>query len=297
MIKISVITPSYNQAVFIDATIRSVINQDYENFEYIVVDGGSTDGSVDIIRSYSDKIDVTIVERDNGQSNAINKGFRIASGEVLCWVNSDDLLWPGALKTVGEYFTKNADCQWLLGNCRFTDLFLKMHWHYKARQLKPEDYLLFGEGNFLAQSSVFFKKKLWQQAGELNENLHYAMDLDLWLRFLTIAPLHTLDVDLSVNRQYDFTKTNTGREKVVKEISTIIYNSSLNKQTNYQLAKIERSVRANLLKIEKHAFRTSLYAALNNIFQFKLRLQDRLRIIGIIIKNVTKKFLGMKLPA
>lgn len=297
MVKISVITPSYNQAVFIDATIRSVIEQDYENMEYIVVDGGSTDGSVDIIQSYSDKIDLIIVEPDKGQSDAINKGFRRATGDIICWVNSDDMLLPGALKKVGTYFNEHPGCRWLAGNCRFTDLFLNMHWHYKIKKLDPVDYLLFGEGNFLAQSSVFFEKKLWEEAGEINQNLHYAMDLDLWLRFLAIAPLHTLDEDLSINRQYPATKTNTGREKVIQEVATIVVNSTLNKQKHYTYNEIERSVRANFLKIEKHEFRTALYNMLNNIFQFKLSYKERAHLIAIIVKNVTKKFLGLKLPA
>lgn len=297
MLRISVITPSYNQAVFIDSSIRSVINQKYDNVEYIVVDGGSTDGSVDIIYSYKDKINVIIVETDNGQSEAINKGFQIATGDIVCWVNSDDLLLPNALQKVANYFTQFPDCFWLAGNCRFTDFFLKMHWHYQVKTLDPVDYLLFGEGNFLAQPSVFFKRDLLHKAGELKTDLHYAMDLDLWLRFLSIAPLHTLNEDLSINRQYDTTKTNTGREKVIKEVATIIKTSLLNKQKNYPYSKIESSIRASFLKIEKHTFRTSLYTILNNIFQFKLSYKDRIRIIGIIIKNVTKRFMGLKIPS
>src|SRR4051794_29425295 len=106
--KISVITPSFNQAPFLEETILSIINQDYPNLEYIVIDGGSTDKSVDIIRKYEEKITFWVSEKDNGQSEAINKGFEKATGDIVCWINSDDILLPHALIKVANFFYTNS---------------------------------------------------------------------------------------------------------------------------------------------------------------------------------------------
>src|ERR1700733_11361468 len=108
-LKISVITPSYNQGQFIEETILSVLNQDYDNTEYIVIDGGSTDNTVEIIKKHENKLAYWVSEKDNGQSHAINKGFKLATGDIICWINSDDILIQGALKRVSQYFSDNPD--------------------------------------------------------------------------------------------------------------------------------------------------------------------------------------------
>src|SRR4030066_2441490 len=114
--KISVITPSYNQGQFIEETIISVIGQKYPELEYIIIDGGSTDNSTAIIRKYERDLAYWISEKDSGQSEALNKGFKKASGDIVCWINSDDLLLPGSLKIVAEYFWKHPDVMFINGN-------------------------------------------------------------------------------------------------------------------------------------------------------------------------------------
>ena len=114
--KISIVTPSLNQAKFLEKTIQSVLAQNYSDLEYIIIDGGSTDGSVEIIKKYQDKIAYWVSEKDRGQSHGINKGFALATGDIFAWLNSDDTYMPGALHTVAEYFSKDSDLDFLYGD-------------------------------------------------------------------------------------------------------------------------------------------------------------------------------------
>src|SRR5450759_2806690 len=113
--KISVITPSYNQGQFLEETILSVINQNYPNLEYFIIDGGSTDNSIEIIKKYEKHLTYWVSEKDNGQAHAINKGFKKATGDIVCWINSDDLLIQGAINTISNYFSRNPDVQFING--------------------------------------------------------------------------------------------------------------------------------------------------------------------------------------
>ncbi|MEC4686370.1 MAG: glycosyltransferase family 2 protein [Nitrospirota bacterium] len=120
VLKVSIITPSYNQGQFIEETILSVKNQDYPNIEHIVIDGGSTDGTLDILKKY-DKDIIWLSEPDNGQTHAINKGLRMATGEIIAWVNSDDLLLPHAVSAIEKAFTSNIDAGFIYGNYKIID--------------------------------------------------------------------------------------------------------------------------------------------------------------------------------
>jgi glycosyltransferase involved in cell wall biosynthesis len=283
--KITIVTPSYNQGIFIDQTIRSVLSQGYENLEYIVIDGGSTDDSLSIINSYSSKISRIISEPDKGQSDAINKGFQLATGEILGWLNSDDILLPGSLNKVAGYFSQNPGCKWVAGNCIFTNIFLKPVWQYNVPQIKPEEYLKFWEGNYLSQPSVFFKKELFDEAGGVNIDLHYAMDLDLWLRFMAISPLHVINAGLSINRTYPNTKTSTGKETAIDEIAGIIFNSSLNNKQGFTLPFIKSALRKYFLASEKNTFRSELYNTFKSVSGYKLSLLNKLQLMAIVIKR------------
>ena len=209
---ITVITPSYNQADYLETTLRSVLDQAYPALEYIVIDGGSTDGSVEIIRRYAERLTYWLSEPDNGQAAAINRGMKQASGEILCWLNSDDFLLPGALRSVGEIFARFPQIAWLSGldvtadqagrvlTCRrpvgrFRAL-IRRGW-YHGRSL-----------GFIRQESTFWRRSLWEQAGGcLNEHLHYALDFDLWRRFAAYTDLVTVRAMLAAYRIQPAQKT------------------------------------------------------------------------------------------
>jgi glycosyltransferase involved in cell wall biosynthesis len=200
--KISVVTPSYNQGKFLEETIFSVFNQDYPNLEYIIMDGSSIDNSVEIIKKYADKITYWQSKPDKGQSVAINEGFKHATGDIFCWLNSDDQYIKGALKTVGEYFSNHPDCHWLAGTG-----ILKYVNNKKQREKisKPKrlDLKTISTGiTNIAQPSVFWRKELWNQTKRLCEEFHYAMDFDLWVQFSKITEGHVLDDVFSIAFMY-----------------------------------------------------------------------------------------------
>ncbi len=183
--KFSIITPSFNQGKFIQRTIESVLGQrgDFE-LEYIIVDGGSTDRTLDIIKGYGDKI-TWISEKDHGQSDAINKGFAMASGDILAWLNSDDTYEPGALASVAEGYKRIA-FKWCMGKCRIINEhdFEIRKWItlYKSFKCAIYSYKRLLAQNFISQPAVFFTKKIYKEMGPLCLDCHYAMDYDYWLR-------------------------------------------------------------------------------------------------------------------
>lgn len=180
--KISVITPSFNQADYIEETIKSVITQDYDNFEYIVIDGGSSDASVSIIEANKKSIDYWVSEKDKGQSDALNKGFDASTGDVICWVNSDDIIFPGALTEVARAFRENTDLDLIMGGVAYLDQSSKITrlktYMKPPRILSSRGIVAFG------QQGLFFKKEKYLSVGKINPNLHYLMDTDLVYRFL-----------------------------------------------------------------------------------------------------------------
>lgn len=178
--RISIVTPSYNQAEYIEETIRSVLLQAYPNLEYIVIDGGSTDGSAEIIQAYAPWLAYWVSEPDRGQSDALNKGFARATGELVGWQNSDDLYLPGAfLRMVDEYLrTPNSDL--VFGNVRMIDR--------DGRLIREQRYTRFSrrcllfEGLNVSNQSALWRRSLHTRAGPLDVDLHYEMDLDFFLR-------------------------------------------------------------------------------------------------------------------
>ena len=179
--KVSVVTPTLNQGRFIEATIRSVILQGYPDIEYIVVDGGSTDNTAEIVSRYGPWIDTRLSEPDNGQSDAINKGFGLSSGAVLAWLNSDDTYEPGALLRVGAFFRDNPGADVVYGDTHIIDGEGRV-----IRELRDVPFsrraLAYGSVN-INQASTFWRREAFFELGTLDTTLDYAMDEDLWLRF------------------------------------------------------------------------------------------------------------------
>ena len=178
--KISVITPSYNQAQFLERTIKSIIEQDYPNLEYIVCDGGSNDGSVEIIKKYADKITWWCSEKDKGQSDAINKGLKRATGDIVCWINSDDVLLKGALMEYARMYKENPDCSvYMAQTMRIDENDNVIYFH-----ILPKLYPCFYKNGILnvPQQSWAWKREIFDTIGYINEERHACMDLEFLMR-------------------------------------------------------------------------------------------------------------------
>jgi glycosyltransferase involved in cell wall biosynthesis len=195
--KISIITPTFNSSKYLEDTIKSIISQNYPNLEYIVIDGGSTDGTVDIIRKYSDFIAFWISEPDNGMYDAINKGFQRSTGEIMAWINSDDLYHTGSLSNVANIFNDISDIEWIIGkSCLFNSegLCVKMNdaQYWSKNRLLSMDY------RWIQQENVFWRRSLWVKAGaEMNLNFKLAGDFELWNRFFNYSCLHSVQTSFA----------------------------------------------------------------------------------------------------
>lgn len=208
--KISIVTPSYNQAQFIERTILSILDQHYPDLEYIVMDGGSTDGTLEILKKYSDRI-IWKSEPDSGQSQAINKGLKLATGEVVAYLNSDDCYAPGTLQTIADFFNGHADTRWVTGQCRI----INQHDHvirraiscYKNFLLKwYSNWKLLSE-NFISQPATFWRRAVHTDIGYFNEQEHFCMDYEFWLRLSQKYQPGILNQQLADFRYYPGSKS------------------------------------------------------------------------------------------
>lgn len=198
---ISVVTPSFNQARFVEQTLRSVLDQGFEGLEYVVIDGGSTDGSADIIARYQDRLAYWESEPDRGHAHALNKGFARTSGDIMAWLNSDDLYTGWSLATVAEIFASFPEVEWITGT--------QGHWDEHGRLLAAQevhknvyDYLL-GNYEWIQQESVFWRRSLWERAGgHIDEGYRFMVDGELWSRFFLHARLHSVQCVLGGYRSH-----------------------------------------------------------------------------------------------
>lgn len=223
--KISIVTPSCNQGQFLEETICSILGQGYPNLEYIIIDGGSTDNSVKIIKKYEQSLAYWVSEKDAGQYDAINKGFARSTGEVMAWLNSDDMYLPWTLRTVAEIFDRLQQVDWLttmnpgtvdyFGNCLG---FLNVQGYSKDAFLDGA-YLPFRRKGFcwIQQESTFWRRSLWKKAGgKIAESIHLAADFDLWCRFYRYSELYGVASPFSCFRLQDQQKS-LKIEEYVKE--------------------------------------------------------------------------------
>jgi glycosyltransferase involved in cell wall biosynthesis len=181
------VTPSFNQALFLEQTLRSVLEQDYPNLEYIVIDGGSSDGSLEIIQKYADRLAYWQSQPDQGQTDAINQGFARASGEILAWLNSDDLLLPGAVSAAVRALQAHPEAAMVYGDALLINAEGKTIGKFPAAQT---DYRKLRRGYVhIPQQASFFRADLWQQVAPLDVSFYFAMDYDLWVRLAALAPL------------------------------------------------------------------------------------------------------------
>lgn len=184
---VSIITPSFNQARFLEETIQSVLSQEYPNIEYLVVDGGSTDGSLAIIRRYAGQLAWWVSEPDQGQTDALNKGFAHAKGEIFAWLNSDDTYLPGAITEAVDFLQTHPEAGMVYGDANLVNEEGQMIGRFPARQT---DYRRLRRGYVhIPQQAAFFRSRLWKQVGPLDPSFYFAMDYDLWVRLAKVAPI------------------------------------------------------------------------------------------------------------
>lgn len=238
--KLSIITPSLNQGRYLEQTIQSVLAQDYPNLEYIIIDGGSTDNSVEIIKKYKDRLAYWVSEKDKGQSDAINRGMAHATGDWVAWLNSDDYYLARSFGNTMQYAAFHQDCSWIVGDtimARFHSFFSSEQSLFKARLLgkkiapeytpPPDSWLDFictkFSGLALPQPSSFWKKSLWDSVGGLDPAFHYAMDHELYGRFAHSGHRpHLINIPLAVFRLHADQKTTLESKKfTIDEILTI----------------------------------------------------------------------------
>ena len=216
---VSIVTPSLNQSRFIRETIDSILLQDYPNIEYWVIDGGSDDGTVNILESYGDQI-FWVSETDSGQSQAVNKGWKFSHGEILGWVNADDLLQPLAIRHAVEVLLANPSLSAVYGNTDYISDDGRLIESYPVRAF-DYDALVSETENYIPQPSVFMRRDVLEKVGFLNENLHYVMDFDLWLRLGLITTMEYIPKDMAALRLHAAAKTVKAVSEFAHELSFI----------------------------------------------------------------------------
>ena len=217
---VSIITPSLNQGRFIEATIESVLSQDYPRIEYIVIDGGSTDGTLEVLRRYGERVQ-WISEPDRGQSHAINKGFRRARGDILAWLNSDDTYLPGAVRSAVEYLAEHPDCAMVYGDGYLIDEEGRMTRPFPATE--PFDlWKLVYVHDYILQQSAFFRREAVDAVGYLDERLYWSMDWDLFIRIGKRFPVDYLPKALASLREYGTAKTFSGGTRRLSELVAVM---------------------------------------------------------------------------
>ncbi len=230
--KISIVTPSFNQGAFLSETLRSVLDQNYPNLEYVVVDGGSTDNSVDIIEQHAVRLAWWVSEKDAGQYDAINKGFARMSGDVMAWINSDDKYLPWTFSLVAEIFANRPEVQWLTScyplywdsagqvvNCLHYDGFNRKAF---LRGAYMSDMPWWTRG-WIMQEATFWRRSLWERAGgRIDTSLSIAADFELWARFYQHAELFGVGVPLAGFRVHKTQKTASQMETYRREAEEIL---------------------------------------------------------------------------
>ena len=243
--QISIVTPSLNQADYLEETLSSVLCPGYPELEYIVIDGASTDGSVDIIKRYADRLSYWVSESDRGHAHGINKGFGHTSGEIMGWINSSDVYFPWTLETVAQVFRDLPDVEWIEGMPAYVDV---------GRWPMSIDLgfcnrcdLLLGHRGTIQQESVFWRRSLWERAGgRLEDSLRLACDYELWLRFSRHAPLYHVSTVLAAFRFHDDRRGLVSRGDYAQEARCV---------RDAELARLSRLERAEVaaLRCVRHS--------------------------------------------
>lgn len=249
--KISIVTPVYNQVGLIESTITSVLSQNYPNLEYIIIDGGSTDGTVDIIKKYENQLAYWCSEPDKGMYDAIRKGFEKSTGDIMAWINSDDMYHHNALDVVSEVFSSFEQVEWIQGIQSIMD---KKGRTYSvnvcAGPTTKYDFYLRKKG-WLQQESIFWRRTLYDKVGGINTELKYAGDFDLWRRFFQVADLYNVVALIGGFRLWSPTQLSTqGMTQYEEEVNTVLSKMFFTDDERFLLKKYKI-----LMKIEELFFK------------------------------------------
>ena len=217
---VSLVTPSFNQGAYLEATIRSVLEQEYPNIEYMVFDGGSTDDSVDILQRHADRLAYWVSEPDGGQADAINRGYRRATGKYVSWINSDDLLPPGSVAAAVDFLESNPDIGMVYGNVEHIG---PDGDSIRMVEPPPFDYqrILTTGINYVQQSGSLMRREIFDEIGELDVRLHFAMDLDYWMRLGLVTSIEYIPVTLAQFRVHENSKSVAQRTQAALELPHI----------------------------------------------------------------------------
>lgn len=219
--KISIITPSFNQVDFLERTLLSVLEQDYPNIEYIVIDGGSTDGSVELIKKYESRLAYWVSEKDRGQAHAINKGLERATGEWVAWQNSDDTYYPGTFSQLAAVAQSNRSTQLIIGNMNLVDQHDQLL--REMKYVKPSYKSLLAEGMVLTNQAAFWRRSLHQEIGLLSETFDCSFDYDWFLRLLAHTDQsHHVNAAWGALRLHENTKTSNWQDVFDEEYRQIL---------------------------------------------------------------------------
>ncbi len=274
VLKISIVTPSFNHARFIQRTIDSVLSQqgDFE-LEYRVLDGASTDGTVDLLRSYGDRLS-WISEKDNGQVDAINNGLRAVTGDIVGWLNSDDVLLPGALASVAKAFAENPRAEWVHGRCKIIDAedrevrrWISAYKHYRCQRHTFANFLT---EDYVSQMTTFWRRSVHDEIGYLDDGFRFAFDHEFFLRLAERGAPVYLDDELACFRWYETSKSGEGYVVQMTETASLSERFGADAWTRaranakkvaiiniYRLMSLARSARARLRAGELRRDRSS----------------------------------------
>jgi glycosyltransferase involved in cell wall biosynthesis len=221
--RISIVTPCLNAVEHLDDALTSVLSQGYPNLEYVVIDGGSSDGSVDLIRKYADRLAAWVSEPDRGHAHALNKGFERTSGEIMGWINADDILHPGALRLLARLFGDFPEVEWLTGQASHLDEAGSVV-SVNAAQVWTRLAFLSGDYRWIQQESTYWRRGLWERAGgRISEERELACDFELWVRFFRHAPLFSAQGLIGAFRYHEGSRSRRRIDDYEREAREIVF--------------------------------------------------------------------------
>lgn len=247
MILVSIITPSYNQSLYLEQTIQSVLAQDYSHIEYIIIDGASTDGSINIIKKYENKLAWWISEKDKGQADAINKGFARATGEIVAWLNSDDYYLPGTVNAAVRVFEENPDVVLVYGNMLAVDEHGRTFNTLNYKQLTLEDLLCF---QIIGQPAVFMRRSALQKVGGLDTTFHFLLDHYFWIQLAQQGKILYANQTWAAARYHAEAKNRVKAAEFGREAFRILDNVAQDNNLAPVLAKVNRRARASAHRVD-----------------------------------------------